>query len=198
MSKKKNTAIVLWVLAIVFFIGSLSLLKSDIAAFFVGLAICLVLAVIGVVQFKKYKKWEAENVRDKNGVPYLKSKKKSRKKTTPKAPPTNIEVPDALNGYVRRYSYNDVFVAYNTEYSAGVPIGDYLEIRPEPDNPYDSKALALYYNNDKIGYLPANSLQEMYYKFTKKSGMVKARAAAFSGKNMFIALAYFEKLPEVS
>ena len=64
-----------------------------------------------------------ENVRDKNGVPTLKAKE-VQKKTTPKAHLMNIEVPDALNGYVA-VLYR-CFVAYNTEYSAGVPIGDYL------------------------------------------------------------------------
>lgn len=34
--------------------------------------------------------------------------------------------------------------------------GDALELVPEFDNPYDSQAIAVYFNDSKLGYVPAN------------------------------------------
>lgn len=33
-------------------------------------------------------------------------------------------------------------------------LGNYVTLMPEVDNPYDSNAVAIYYQNNKIGYIP--------------------------------------------
>lgn len=42
-----------------------------------------------------------------------------------------------------------------------VRTGDTVDIRPEPDNPYDSNALGLYAYGNKIGYVPAAVAQRL-------------------------------------
>lgn len=203
MNKKKNTAILLWVIALIFFITSFTFIKTnETEALITGMIISVVLAVIGYLQFKKYKNLKTDNTVVKNSVPYLKDNKPvsniPKMPDQQKEPEINaskhIEVPDAFSNYQRKCSYDDVLVAYNTEFAASVPLGEYVEIRPEPDNQYDDKALALYYMRNKIGYLPANRLQEMYYAFINRNGSVKARAASFSGDRLLVAIAYFDKI----
>ena len=41
-------------------------------------------------------------------------------------------------------------------------VGTKVELRHEPDNPYDPTAVAIYYNNTKIGYVPTGKNRELY------------------------------------
>lgn len=50
-----------------------------------------------------------------------------------------------------------------------VSVGDKLTLQIEPDNPYDPQAVALYYNDTKIGYVPRdmneNLSKLLYYGY---------------------------------
>ena len=41
-------------------------------------------------------------------------------------------------------------------------IGTKVELRHEPDNPYDPNAVAIYYCDTKIGYVPAGKNSELF------------------------------------
>jgi hypothetical protein len=41
-------------------------------------------------------------------------------------------------------------------------IGTKVELRYEPDNPHDSEAVAIYYANTKIGYVPTGKNSELF------------------------------------
>lgn len=94
---------------------------------------------------------------------------------------------------IPQYSYNDVnpYILDNINLSK-IKIGDPLELRAEPDNQYDKKAVAIYHNNVLIGYLHRNRLQGMYHDFTEAGGEVTAKVAAFDPEFQ-IKLSYFNK-----
>lgn len=48
--------------------------------------------------------------------------------------------------------------AHFDEISHTIKIGDEVKAIPEPTNPYDNKAIALYYKGLKIGYVPKGQL----------------------------------------
>ncbi|MDO4778743.1 MAG: HIRAN domain-containing protein [Tissierellia bacterium] len=54
-----------------------------------------------------------------------------------------------IDFYVRGFRYYDGLEVINQ-----MKIGDSLELVHENDNPYDSHAVAIYYDNHKIGYIP--------------------------------------------
>ena len=41
-------------------------------------------------------------------------------------------------------------------------IGTKVELRHEPDNPFDPQAVAIYYGDTRIGYVPAGKNSELY------------------------------------
>jgi len=41
-------------------------------------------------------------------------------------------------------------------------IGEKVELRHEPDNPHDPYAVAIYYGETKIGYVPADKNSELF------------------------------------
>jgi hypothetical protein len=41
-------------------------------------------------------------------------------------------------------------------------VGTEVELRFEPDNPYDPAAVAIYYEDTKIGYVPDGKNSELY------------------------------------
>lgn len=96
----------------------------------------------------------------------------------------------------RTYYYTDIFVAYSDRYdTTNVLCNDYVSIIPEPDNMYDDKALALFHNRIKIGYLPKNQLQNMFYDFNDKGGIVLAKISEKNiEKNILrVALGFYSK-----
>lgn len=57
---------------------------------------------------------------------------------------------DIYESYVRGLVYTK-----GRHYVSKMKPGDPLLMKREPDNPYDRSAIALYYDNIKIGYVPA-------------------------------------------
>jgi len=60
--------------------------------------------------------------------------------------------------YVAGFTYNEGTIVFS-ELEIGTP----LKLEVEPVNPHDSGAVAIYYNEHKIGYIPSDS----NYSFSK-------------------------------
>lgn len=92
----------------------------------------------------------------------------------PEAPPAATPAAPALpavSGYELKYKYSEVNISGSAHYECGgLSIGKMLDFVPEPDNEHDPKAVAIFYNGIKRGYLPANQLQAMYHDFRARGG----------------------------
>lgn len=74
--------------------------------------------------------------------------------------------------------------ALNKFYKDDYKIGKHYEIKLvcEEDNPYDSNAIAVYLNSDKIGYIPKVSNVELKQSFGKiKSAYLKSMGPNYKG-----------------
>ena len=79
----------------------------------------------------------------------------------------------AKRGYFIKYHYDDVEIAVRDRYAAnGLQPGDSLMFKPEPDNQYDSGAVAIYHNSDKVGYMYKGRLQDMCRDFLERGDKV--------------------------
>lgn len=92
----------------------------------------------------------------------------------PEAPPAAtpaVPVLPAVSGYELKYKYSEVNIAGSAHYECdGLSIGKMIDFVPEPDNEHDPKAVAIFYDGIKRGYLPANQLQAMYHDFRARGG----------------------------
>jgi hypothetical protein len=75
--------------------------------------------------------------------------------------------------YELAYSYADVLVVGtdfipNKEILNTLDIGNVIALQAEPENTYDSYAVAFYKGNDKIGYIRKGTLQDMIHDFMKR------------------------------
>lgn len=79
-----------------------------------------------------------------------------------------FEPPEVLGDMCLSYSYRDVefFCPDDCKtLAAAVPAGKQLSMSYEPENPYDSSAVAVYYDKQKIGYMYRNKLRDMLNDF---------------------------------
>ena len=82
-------------------------------------------------------------------------------------------VPLKINGHVLKYKYHNIELAVtslqNIDYN-NLSIKMIVELKHEPDNPYDSEAIVVMTKQGmKLGYLYKNNLQKMVHDFTKKN-----------------------------
>ncbi|MCL2137674.1 MAG: HIRAN domain-containing protein [Coriobacteriia bacterium] len=66
------------------------------------------------------------------------------------------------SGYERSRNILDCYIAGFTYYDGisvfdDLSIGTSVALRAEPDNPYDPNAVAVFYGNSKLGYIPRNT-----------------------------------------
>lgn len=76
----------------------------------------------------------------------------------------SMYLPDTYHGKNRSYIFDtvDVCVIRDNQPDYGsLNIGDTVEFKGEPDNPYDSKAVAIYVDTVKIGYLYRGKIQDI-------------------------------------
>lgn len=68
-----------------------------------------------------------------------------------------------LPGYTVKYTYDEVKIALADKFFPIVDLqfDDLLTLKQEPENPYDSKAVAIYRGEDQLGYLYRGRLQDM-------------------------------------
>ena len=105
-----------------------------------------------------------------------------------------------VDGCVLAYSYDDVKFYPPTELISKISkgklqVGSELRLVQEPENTYDHGAVALYLNNQKIGYLLRNRLQDMANEYISKGWPVKASLVSLKKSKGeyqgFIELAFF-------
>lgn len=73
------------------------------------------------------------------------------------------------DGRILRYSYYDVEVkgfAHQNFDIKKLELEKFVTFDFEPDNQYDPNAIAIFYDDQKIGYVPQNSLQSMVKKYS--------------------------------
>lgn len=83
-----------------------------------------------------------------------------------------LKVPEEIDGYELSYNYNDVSIVGN-KYITGFDInslepGQKIELIPEPNNEYDSKAILAVCDGKKIGYVSKGRVQEMISDYIRK------------------------------
>lgn len=112
-----------------------------------------------------------------------------------------IEYPDAMPGYVLAYHYDmvkafppwDLFKSFDLHDVADDPA---LGLRPEPDNKYDSNAVAIYWGRKKIGYVLKGRLQDMANTWLRRGWPVFAsyQRGCKDGADsaLFISLAFYK------
>lgn len=95
---------------------------------------------------------------------------------------------DEFLGCIKQYEYYHVsyFVPDNME-STKLLINDVITLKQEPDNEYDHNAIALYKNDDKIGYLYKSKLQDMSNDYLKRDDkyIVIAKADSENSISLF-------------
>lgn len=105
-----------------------------------------------------------------------------------------------VDGCVLAYSYDDVKFYPPVELASKInrfklQVGAEIRLVPEPENPVDHTAVALYLDNQKIGYLLKNRLQVMANEFIEKGWPVKASLVSLkkvkSEYQGYITLAFF-------
>lgn len=102
---------------------------------------------------------------------------KKRKKPARKNESAEITFPETLaeTGETLYKTYDRVKLCIIQEeppnYSL-IHAGDCLELRQEPENPYDSKAIAVYDGEQRIGYIYRGAGQDMTNDFLKRGNTV--------------------------
>lgn len=92
------------------------------------------------------------------------------------------------------YKYTDVKIYRHDCDISRVTLYSKLYVRTEPENDYDSSAVALYDNDTKIGYLLKNQIQDMANKWLKREEPIRAMVSKIDGDELFIDL-YFYEIP---
>lgn len=148
---------------------------------FFGLGLTIIIAVIGYILY------------------YSASKKEKIAQITasePALPPAVRQVSTALPwsmpGMYRKYNYDSVVVAGSPYYDTNdVADGDVVVFQPDPDNEYDSNAVAVIVKDKKIGHLPKNRLQKMYHDFVREDGAVYGIISSIGPDGITMSLGYY-------
>lgn len=107
----------------------------------------------------------------------------------------NVVVPLAIDGHKRSYTYDDVPVFTPKDIDTDLTLinpGDKVLLAREPDNPYDSEAIAAYVGCEKIGYLNRGRLKNMIGDFIDRNLPVWACVTSIDDEKpeikLFVAL----------
>lgn len=84
--------------------------------------------------------------------------------------PTNYELfDDIINDSALVYKYEqNICVMDNDINASALALGKDIEFKQEPDNQYDNKAIAIYFNNIKVGYVYKGVVQDMINSWIKR------------------------------
>lgn len=174
MKKISKLSILLWLLAALFLLASFNFLKErKMAQFITGIIISAILAFFAYKK-KKSKTEVTQSVQSTHSV-------------DPVNDDTNVD------GYELSYKYDDVLVAYSSNYNAA-EVGKFVSLVPEPNNEYDPNAVAVMLNDVKLGYLPKNNLQKMYHDFINSNKIVLAKIVDNNNNKILLSLRYYKPL----
>ena len=80
-----------------------------------------------------------------------------------------------IDFHIAGFGHHDGLVVYDE-----LKIGTEVDLRPEPDNPYDPEAVAIYYAETKLGYVPRGKNSELYMlQYYGHSDLFEARINMF-------------------
>lgn len=199
MKKNSKSSILLWVLAVLFLLASFNFLKEKkMAQFITGIIISAVLA------FFAYKKKKSRNemtqdlhsthsidpLNDGTKVDSYETKVTQNVQSTHSADLVNDDTD--VDGYELTYKYDGVLVAYSSNYS-DAKVGKFVSLVPEPNNEYDTNAVAVMLNDVKLGYLPKNKLQKMYHDYINSGKIVLAKIEYNNNSSTILLTMYYYK-----
>lgn len=92
------------------------------------------------------------------------------------------------------YKYTDIKMYRHDCDVSQLTLYKKLSLRQEPENEYDSNAIALYDDNIKIGYLFKGHLQDMANDWMKKDEPIRAMVSRIDNEEIYIDL-YFYEIP---
>ena len=103
----------------------------------------------------------------------------------------------STNNLTPDYHYNNVQIAVLKGQEpdfATISIGEKVNLVQEPDNPYDSKAIAIFANDgNRLGYVYRGNMQEMINDFLNRNGIVIAEISDinFEEYQLYINLSFY-------
>jgi len=91
-------------------------------------------------------------------------------------PLPKLRVVPVYEGYEKKYSYDDIYVAGTQYYEIpnDLKVGDEIKFIEELDNEFDPKAIAVYVKDIKIGHVHKNLIQDMIHDFWARREIVNA------------------------
>lgn len=97
------------------------------------------------------------------------------------------------------YNYDKVQIATidKTINFSAVVLNQCCKLEHEPNNEYDSKAVAVYFGNIKIGYLKKNRLQDMYHDYAAKGGAISCYVAAVEEQEIYVRLEFYRRVDAI-
>jgi len=100
----------------------------------------------------------------------------------------------SIAGYTLKYDYKDIVIAGTQHRDISfVVLGDDLAFAPEPTNPHDAEAVAIFCKGRHIGYFPKSRLLQMYHRYKANGCPVCGFVRSFSVNGVEMALGYYEK-----
>lgn len=97
-------------------------------------------------------------------------------------------------GYYIAYHYEDVQIASRDRYTdIQLEPGSRLKFVPEPDNQYDSAAVAIYKGPDKVGYMYRGRLQDMTHDFIERGDSVAGIVVSDDFGKCIYNIAFYKK-----
>lgn len=118
------------------------------------------------------------------------------KKTTNATNKKFVNVPSSIDGIRLAYKYErekiytpDTITADFTQINPG----DFVRLEPEPSNPYDKMAVAVYVEDEKIGYLYKGRIKDMVHDFQRDELPIYAHISAIDDEErvVFLFVAFY-------
>lgn len=151
--KIKLSSIILWLVSLLFFVSSLSFIKENkYEELATGFVLSLILFGIGVILSK------------------------SKKNIIPVSQPINAQEVKDYNLFDDLYDNQALQYQYEEKIcTLDIPIGFHqlvggedIFFKQEPENTYDAKAIGIYFNNCKIGYVYKGVIQDMIHDWINR------------------------------
>ncbi|MGN1155046.1 MAG: HIRAN domain-containing protein [Agathobacter sp.] len=209
LDSKKQTIFVgfSWGLSVLCFILiGISPSESDnLSAFDFFLCFLLIVAVVFSILFTAWKVKSKKETQSQNNSMILNHTETLTNATTnqivgdTKKIETNVNFSKIENGFYLRWHYKEnIAFACNLD---KVKLNDSdLEIKPEPDNQYDSNAVALYKGGYKLGYFYKGQTQEMILNYINNSNyQIKIIVCLLDNENnkFAVQIAFYHRLDAV-
>lgn len=109
--------------------------------------------------------------------------------------------PKAINGKDRQYHYKDVNIWVDWQFSgrygkscesAGMKRGDEVQLRLINNDPEEPKAVGVFWNKQKIGYMKSNSLRDMVRSWRASRLPIRAIISQVGGEQkLFLEFAFY-------